>query len=199
MADDVPRLDLGLTAEAKPIILLENKDEMARDMATLLRLAPGLASPAHAADLARAANHLAHGGDYRVITDPHAYEVAYRARLAKEDPNAPFREGVVRLRDFGMPDFAKITAPQYEGGKLTFFAADMYLGVPYKVVLDSLTATPQYAPVPLTPFPAATRAVPETPGVARPEQPLEPPEPIKPLTPDEEASRRTHMPSDVPR
>jgi len=197
MADDVPSVDLGLTADATPVILLGNQDETASDMATLLRLAPGLAAPAHATDLARAANHLAHGGDYRVITDPHAYEEAYRHRLAEEDPNAPFREGVVRLRDFGVPDFAAITAPRYEDGKLTFFAADMFLGVPYKVELASLTAAPHYEPMPLTPFPAAARAAPETPGVAQPQQPLEPPEPIKPLTPEEQAARRTHMPDEV--
>lgn len=198
MADDMPTIGLGLTAEAKPVVVLENREETPADMATLLRVTPELASAAHATDLARAANHLAHGGDYRVITDPSAYEKTYRARLAKEDPDAPFRDGAVRLRDFGVPDFNEIIAPRYDGGRLAFCAADTFLGVPYRVELDSLTAAPEYRPLPLTPFPAGTRAASATPGIARPEPSSEPPEDIAPLTAEAAAERRTHMPDDLP-
>jgi len=184
MADDVPRLDLGLTGEGKPVVLLGTRGEQATDMATLLRLAPGIASPAHAADLALAVNHLAHGGEYRVITDAKAFEDAYRARLASEAPDAAWHEGVVRLRDYGVPDFAQVHAPSYASGRLTFFAVDMYLGVPYRVELADLLASPTYTPLPLTPLPGA--AVPE------------PAPELTPLTPEERAARQTHMPSDLP-
>jgi len=184
MADDVPRLDLGLTGEGRPVVMLGTGGPQAGDMATLLRLAPGLATPAHAADLAMAVNHLAHGGEYRVITDPKAFEDAYRARLAREDPNAEWHEGVVRLRDYGVPDFATVQAPSFAGGRLTFFAVDMYLGVPYRVELADLSAQPSYAPLPLTPLPGPARSEPE-------------PE-LTPLTPEERAARRTHMPGDLP-
>ena len=59
MADDGPRLDLGLTDEGEPVVLLGELGDMAGDMASLLRLAPGLASPAHASDLALAVNERA--------------------------------------------------------------------------------------------------------------------------------------------
>ncbi len=189
MADDVPRLDLGLTGEGKPVVLLGTRGEQATDMATLLRLAPGLASPAHAADLALAVNHLAHSGEYRVITDPQAFEHAYRTRLAGEDPNAPWHEGVVRLRDYGVPDFTQVHAPSFTAGRLTFYAVDMYLGVPYRVELTDLLAAPTYAPLPLTPLPG-----PSQPGPAQPEPAPE----LTPLTPEERAARQTHMPSDLP-
>jgi len=188
MADDVPRLDLGLTGAGKPVVLLGNRGEQASDMATLLRLVPGLASPAHAGDLALAVNHLAHSGEYRVITDPGAFETAYRTRLSHEDPNAAWHEGVVRLRDYGVPDFTQIHAPSFAGGRLTFFAVDMYLGVPYRVELSDLLAAPTYTPLPLTPLP----------GPSRPEPASEPDPELTPLTPEERAARRTHMPDDLP-
>jgi len=184
MADDVPRVDLGLTGTGKPVVLLGNRGDQATDMATLLRLAPGLASSAHAGDLALAVNHLAHGGEYRVITDPKAFEAAYRARLAREAPNAEWHEGVVRLRDYGVPDFAQVHAPSFDAGRLTFCAVDMYLGVPYRVELSNLLASPTYTPLPLTPLPG-------------PERPAPAPE-LTPLTPEERAARQTHMPSDLP-
>lgn len=194
MADDAPRIDLGLDAQARPVILLDGSDETARDMATVLRLAPWLAKRERAADIALAANHLAHGGEYRVITDPHAYEEAYRARLASEDPNAPFREGAVRLHDFGVPDFAAITAPHFEGGHLVFFASDMYLGVPYRVEMASVTAAPDYTPVPLTPVAGSSGAAPETPGVARRQPPLDEPPALQPMTPEEMKARESVKP-----
>lgn len=185
MADDVPRIDLGLNGEGKPVVLLGDRGVQATDTETLLRLAPGLASPAHANDLALAVNHLAHGGEYRVISDPKAFQEAYNARLSREDAHAEWHEGVVRLRDHGVPDFSKIDVPRFDGGHLTFFAVDMFLGVPYRVDLANLHAAPVYAPMPLTPLPSAP-----SPRPAEPE--------LTPLTDEEKAARRTHMPSDLP-
>lgn len=183
MADDLPRLDLGLTGEGKPVVMLGTTGQ-ATDMAALLRLAPALASPAHADDLARAVNHLAHSGEFRVITDPKVFEEAYRTRLSHEDPNAPWQEGVIRLRDHGIPDFTEISKPRFEGGRLTFFAADMFLGVPYRVELADLKSTPAYTPLPLTPLADAPhQASPaEEPAIDR-EAPV---------------NRETHMQGDVP-
>lgn len=191
MADDLrahQRIDLGLTDEGKPVVLVGDLGDQAGSMEELLRL-PGMATPARAAELALAANHFAHGSEYRVITDPKAFEEAYRARLAREDANAAWQEGVVRLRDFGVPDFGAIHAPRLEGARLVFFAADTYLGVPYRVEAPSLLQAPEYAPLPLTPLPSAA----STPA------PPDPPEPgPTPLTPEERAARRTAMPQDLP-
>lgn len=156
MADDLPPLDLGLDDKGAPVVLLGRAGEAA-DMPGLLRLAKGMASPAHAAHLARAANHLAHGSDYRVILDPQAFAAAYRARLAQEDPQQEWREGVMRLSDFGVPDFASITPPRLEAGKLTFFAEDSFTGLPYQAETADLKAAPSYTPVPLTPLPRPGR------------------------------------------
>ena len=194
MADDVPAINLGLTGTGKPVVLLGDRGDQAGDMATLLRLVPGLASPARASDLALAVNHLAHGGEYRVITDPHAFEEAYRARLSREDSNAEWHEGVVRLHDYGIPDFAEIRPPRLDSGRLIFSAADMYLGVPYQVELSDLLAPPTYRPLPLTPFPSASPPSVSLPSVF----PAEPGPELAPLTPEERAARRTHMPGDLP-
>lgn len=192
MADDPrpdphpdPRIDLGLTDEGKPVVLLDGSDDQAGSMEELLRFLPGLAAPGRATDLALAANHFAHGSEYRVITDPPAFEEAYRARLAREDANATWREGVVRLRDYGVPDFADVHAPRLEGGRLVFCAADTYLGVPYRAEASDLLRPPSYTPLPLTPLPAPPPPRPARPGP-------------KPLTPEERAARRTHMPDDLP-
>jgi hypothetical protein len=149
MADPVPELALGLSAEARPIVLLEAGE--AEDMADLLRLAPALAAPEHAPMLARIANHLAQAGEYTVIEDPAAFAAAYRARLAEEDPSEEWEEGVIRLSDFGVPNFEEITPPVLKGERLVFYAVHAFLGVPYKAETANLTATPSYEPLPLTP------------------------------------------------
>lgn len=184
MSDTVPHIDLGLTPSGEPVAIVGQAGAEARDMATLLRLAPGIALPAHAMDAALLVNHLAHGSAYQVITDPKAFEQAYRARLASEDPHAAFIDGVHRLRDFGMPDFTQIKPPRFEGHGLAFYAVDKALGVPYRVVAADLTGTPDYTPLPLTPVPSPPRPAP-APQIA-------------PLTPAEQAARQTVKPGDLP-
>lgn len=184
MSDTVPHIDLGLTPSGDPVVIVGEAGDQALDMATLLRLAPGIALPAHAHDAALLVNHLAYGSAYQVITDPKSFEQSYRARLGQEDPNAPYRDGVNRLRDFGVPDFTQIKPPHFEGGQLVFYAVDKALGVPYRVTAAELTAAPLYEPMPLTPLP-------------RPPRP--PPTPqITPLTPAERAARETVKPGDLP-
>ena len=151
MSDNLPAIDRGLADDGTPVMLV-GRDGRAADMAALLQLAPDLASQEHAAALALAVNHLAQTGGYRVIEDPASFEAAYRARLAHEDPAAPWQEGVMRLSDFGVPDFGSIHPPRFDGGHLRFFAQDSLLGVPYRVDVPDLTAAPSYEPMPLTPL-----------------------------------------------
>lgn len=148
MAEDVPEIGLGLTGDAEPVVIVGGGQ--ARDVAGLLRLAPGLATPAHAGALARAVNHLARGNEFRVIEDPAAFAAAYRAKIAAEDPEAEWVEGIVRLRDYGVPDFDAILPPDLQGDRIAFHAADRFLGLPYRVTAR-LGEMPDYAPMPLEP------------------------------------------------
>ena len=160
MSDDLGPIELGLTDDADPVVLLPNGDQAAT-MAAVLRELPDLATPARATELALAVNHLAHANDYRVITDPAAFEQAFRARLAEEDPAAEWEEGKIRVSDFGVPDFADIKTPALSGTQLVFFAVDDFLGVPYRAEAQLPDAQPAYDPLPLTPVPAPARPAPE--------------------------------------
>ena len=153
-----PKLILG-TSGGKPVVLLPDGTEFTT-LAPLLAALPGLLDPADAAWLAQAVNQLAHGIDYEVILDPAAFETASRARLAAEDPAEPWREGVQRLGDYGVPDFAAIKAPQRVGEGLQFFAVERQIGLPYRVDLPSLRQPPVYDPVRLTPLPRPASAAP---------------------------------------
>ena len=157
MPDELPPLSLGLGDNNENLVVLETTDEhapnTAADMAELLRILPALATEAHAVDLARAVNHFKRGTDYRVIENPAEFAADYRARIEREDPAAPWQENVVRLRDYGVPDFSQIQPPKFAGGKLTFHAVDTFLGVPYQVEAANLEAAPEYHAMPLTPLP----------------------------------------------
>lgn len=150
MIDQPPAIVLGIDDDGGKLVLPSDAGQ-AHDMAELLKMAPDLAR--HPLPLAQAVNHFAHGGQYRVIDDPSHFEAEYKAKLATEDPTKPWQEGVIRLRDFGVPDFASIKRPTEVGGQLVFYAVDSTLGVPYKVECASLTAKPDYEPVALTPLP----------------------------------------------
>jgi hypothetical protein len=165
MPDEIPPLSLGLGDNDESLVFL-GPGKQAADMATLLRLAPGLASEAHALDLAQAVNYFAHGDDYRIIDNPADFANAYRAQIDREDPAAEWQEGVIRLRDYGVPDFNQIEPPKFAGGKLTFYAVDAFLGVPYKVEDNNLQTAPTYTPMPLTPLPVPPR--PTVPSVYAP-------------------------------
>jgi len=155
MADLPPEIELGLAEQDAPVILTGANGDLveARDMSGLLELLPALASPEHAADLARAVNHFAHASEYRVIDDPAAFAAAYRTQIASEDPTVEWREGVIRLSDYGVPDFAEIQPPLFRDGRLVFYAVDTFLGLPYRVEATELTAAPDYEPMELTPLP----------------------------------------------
>lgn len=148
-SEPLPTMILGLTPKSQPVIFLG--DDEVLDLASLLRLAPSIQEAEHAREYALAVNHFTYSVGYKVIEDPAAFEKSYREKLASEDPNAPFRPGVMHLSDYGVPDFKLISTPRVENGKLTFFVVDTYLGVPYRVVMTSLSEKPSYTPMDLTP------------------------------------------------
>ncbi|WP_077033347.1 hypothetical protein [Pelomonas sp. KK5] len=147
---------LGIN-DGRSVVLLPDGSAFA-ELAPLLAAVPSLLEPAQAGQLALAVNQLAHGIEYEVILDPAAYEAASRARLAAEDPNEPWREGVERLGDYGVPDFAAIVPPRRIGEGLRFYAADRLSGVPYQVDLAALDRAPAYDPLRLTPLPRTPAA-----------------------------------------
>lgn len=139
MADELPNIDLALGTGSEYVVVVGD-DQKASDLKQLLSLAPGLMDPEAALVLAQAVNHIAQGHDFSVIDDPEAFASAYQVQLAKEDPTAPWQEGVVRLTDFGAPDYAAISAPTLTGETLIFFARDGFTGLPYRVEV-ALNAT----------------------------------------------------------
>jgi len=160
MTDAIPLVTLGLGADSQYVVMVGEQDQEARDVASLMALAPGLMRPAAALEAARFINHMAQGPAFDLITDPAAYAAAYRARVDAEDPNENWSQNKVRLRDYGMPDFDQIKIPVIAGSVLTYFAADSHMGVPYKVLVD--LARPgvkvdadSYDPLDLTPLSGA--------------------------------------------
>lgn len=127
---------LGLEDDGSPVVMVGEEETEVTTIAALLAAAPGLTQPPAAAATARAINHLAQNAAFDVIEDPAAYEAQYRARLAQEDHNAPWAEGVMRLCDYGVPDFARIAAPAITDGQLVFFAANVIPGLPYRIAAD---------------------------------------------------------------
>jgi hypothetical protein len=162
MTDGIPQVVLGIDEGNQSVVIVEGATEVG-SLAALVVAVPGLLHPDAAPVMARAVAHFAAGTDYRVIEDPAAYAAAYRARVAGEDPEAPWRAGVLRLRDHGQPDFAAITAPAYHGTRLVFFAESAALPLPYRVEVEvgdaAVTLSPDiFRAVSLAPFPPATRA-----------------------------------------
>lgn len=170
MTETVPEILEGLGNDGRPVVMVGADAVVATDVAGLLAAGPGLLDPSAAGRLAVAVNHLAQGRDFRVILDPAAFENAYRARLASEDRAAPWRQGVQRLSDFGVPDFAAIAAPVLVGRTLVFHAEDTLLGVPYRVEADLAAGTPAdgaYVPLDLEAMDDTETAVPpDEPGEA---------------------------------
>ncbi|MQQ09342.1 hypothetical protein GFB49_12820 [Epibacterium sp. SM1979] len=140
MADELPNIDLALGAGSEYMVVVDDAQK-ASDLGQLLALAPGLLDPEAALVLAQAVNHIAQGHGFSVIEDPAEFASAYQAQLAKEDPSEPWQEGVIRLVDFGVPDFEEIAAPILTGETLVFFARDGFTGLPYRVEVALNPAT----------------------------------------------------------
>jgi hypothetical protein len=162
MTDGIPQVALGIDDANHSVVIVEGATEVG-SLAALVAAAPGLLHPDAAATMARAVAHFAAGTDYRVIEDPAAYQAAYRAQVGREDPDAPWRAGVYRLRDHGVPDFTDILAPAYQGTRLVFFAESALIPLPYRVEVDVGDAGGALSPdifraVSLVPFPPAAKA-----------------------------------------
>ena len=139
---------LELTLTKSGVVGMLNDSEEIGDLAALQTRAPD--APAEA--LARVAAALGKPG-YDAILDPVAYEALTRTRLENEDANVPWQPGVMRIRDFGLPDFATITEPSRDGDTLTYFARDTHTGLPCKVVVPLRAAEDvTITPLPLTPM-----------------------------------------------
>ncbi|MEO6747703.1 MAG: hypothetical protein ABIN08_24745 [Caldimonas sp.] len=78
-------------------------------------------------------NHFARGDAYEVITEPSAFESAYRASAANENSQTAWSQTSVRLTDFGMPEFDRIHVPFLAGMQIAFFARDALTGLAYEV------------------------------------------------------------------
>lgn len=139
------------------LVAVVNGTEEISDLEGLLTRAPDVPAPV----LAQALTEFGPAG-FQVITDPAAFEEAFRTRLAGEDPNEPWREGMMRLRDFGIPDFTEIAPPKIEDGTLVYFARALFNGLPYrtKVTLGRVGDV-TYLPLELTPPPEPSPPVPD--------------------------------------
>ncbi|MEP1588456.1 MAG: hypothetical protein ABJR46_13155 [Tateyamaria sp.] len=129
---DIPMVELILGEAMQPAVVVEARVEVA-SIPELIREAPELLVPEGAVPLAQSINFLAVGDGFQVIENPSSFRAAYEAQIAKEDPDTPWSEGVVRLIDYGVPDFDQISAPNWTGEALVFFARDTFTGLPYRV------------------------------------------------------------------
>lgn len=123
-------------------------------MTDLLNAYPALTDPGNEATLARLVTHFAKGRAFHVVCEPKAFEEAYRAALAAEDPTIPWRQDSPRRVDFGVPNFTSIAAPTRQGDRLVFTLEDSFTGLPYAAwtelsALDDIDVTPlSLSPVP---------------------------------------------------
>lgn len=137
------------------VVVINGKEEIT-DLAGLQMRAPDIDT----AQLVQLAIDLGPPG-YDPITDPAAYEAQVRAKIDGEDLSQPWREGVIRISDFGMPDFSQITAPERDGGTLRAPVRDRYTGLPYIMTLALGHDTPpRFAPLPVTPIERPASEVP---------------------------------------
>lgn len=132
---DHSHITTGLSAETSTAIAATSEDVF-DTIDEVIAHFPELTEADAAGDLARLATHFAHGDAFKVINDPQTFEAAYRARVKTEDPSQPWQQGVSRLIDFGLPDFADVIAPQLAGSELTWTVEDSFTGLPYRAVIS---------------------------------------------------------------
>lgn len=176
MSDDVDVMRFGLRTTGEIVVMVGEEAEAA-SWPELLALAPR----ASAAKWAEISNELAFDGGFEVISDPEAYRRAYLSQVEAEDPARAWQEGVIRRRDFGMPDFAEIHVPTLKGDHLVYFASDATTGLPYRAEahLTPGSAAPRYEPLELTPMPEPAPMVPPRPR--NPERAAAEPEAAEPV------------------
>lgn len=147
MAEGLPPISMDFAADGTPVVTVAKAE--VRDLAQVLSLAPALGDPKWLRAYVRVANHLAKGDRFDPIMDPAAFETAYRAAYAAEDPDEPPVPGNARLRNYGLPDFSVIAPPVMQDGNLVFYARNSFMGVPYRVTMPKEGA-PVYEPVAMT-------------------------------------------------
>jgi hypothetical protein len=144
-------LEIGLTTDAEDHPIVNTANGTAKSLTELLTLAPDLRHPAHLGTYCDALNHFQHGTQFRVIHDPNAFRTRYERKLASENPEQPFQDGVARVGDFGVCDLSIIEVPELVGETVVFFVEDDFLGIPYRVTgpAPSETGDVQYEPLPM--------------------------------------------------
>lgn len=155
MKPTMAKLITGYSRRDRAPVVIVDGEEIA-DIAALLARLPELLAPEGLCVLARMLSHLARGDAYQVIADVAGFEASYRARLASE-ADGPWQEGVLRLRDFGVPDFSAMRPPRMEGDTLVFHASRRGSCLPYRVEAPLDAEGPgslRYVPLALTPFEA---------------------------------------------
>ncbi len=150
MSEYVDVMQFGLKPTGEIVVMIGTAAE-ATSLQDLLALAPK-ASPLNWAEVV---NELEYSGEFSVITDPETFQRDYLRQIEAEDPNQPWQEGVIRLRDFGVPEFAEICVPRLEGSHLVYFVSDDTTGLPYSAEVDLTpgSAAPTYRPLELRPMP----------------------------------------------
>lgn len=144
MADGLPPIQFNLSDAGAPVVIVEKVE--VSDRIEALRRAPALSDPKFARAYAQVVNHLAKGYKYEVIMDPAAFKADYMAKYDAEDPDVVAAPGVMRLRNFALPDFDSITPPAMEDGTLVFFSRNAYRGTAFHVTVPE-DGPPVYRPV----------------------------------------------------
>jgi len=146
MSDGLPPISMVLSDQGAPVVIIgESQVSNAKD---LLAAAPALQEPEWIRVYANVLNHMAHGYKYELIIDPDEFEAQYMKEYEAEDPDEPPVPGLIRLHNYGIPEFSEIAPPFYEGDTLTFYVRENFLGIPYKATLGSFFL-PDYEPVTL--------------------------------------------------
>ncbi|WP_323006100.1 hypothetical protein [Pseudorhodobacter sp.] len=144
MADGLPPMEMDFGANGAPIVIVEQAE--VGDVAGLLTAAPALMEPKWVFALAQMSNHLAQGESYELIVDVAAFKADYMAAYEAEDPDEDVAPGAIRLHNFGIPDFDAMQPPRMEGNTLVFFAENIFMGIPYRAVMQP-GGQPVYEPV----------------------------------------------------
>lgn len=148
MSTELPPIQMDHDpVSGEPCVRLGEVAVTNKDYAGLVRAAPALGDPKWLRAYARLVNHLAQGSRFEPIFAREPFEAEYMATYAAEDPDEEPRPGVIRLRDFGVPDFAQLEPPvSLEDGTLVFFAKNTFMGIPYRVSFPP-GGEPEYLPV----------------------------------------------------
>ncbi len=144
MTDALPAIEMDFSPGGAPVVIVETVE--LTDTPKIHTIATDLNKPEYVYTYTALLNHLAQGARFEPIYDPEEFKAAYMAKYEAEDPDEVPDQGVNRLHDFGIPDFAAIKPPHMEGETLIFFAENAYMGIPYRVTMDP-GQQPDYQPV----------------------------------------------------